>query len=167
MTLSTILIVIWILTQISLSISFLYNALSITAIIMELSIYNIANASLNFIAWLALFCYYSGAPTRTNIYRSELRKLMLIVTFWSFCRLAKGLISLNNSSIYAQICKELVKDTSESKGQDIGTWIFFILIYILCDIMPLALVLDWSFMKVFTRKLEEEEESDYSQSFVD
>ena len=101
-----------------------------------------------------MFCRYSGAPVRDNLYKSELRKLMFIVTLWSLCRLVKGVINVNDTNIYAQVCRELSKQEYE---RQITTWIFFILIYILCDIMPLAFVLDWSFMKVFTRKIEETE----------
>ncbi|KAL3796967.1 hypothetical protein HJC23_000720 [Cyclotella cryptica] len=111
------------------------------------NIVNVAMSGLNlsavflvFLLYLYLNVSFSGYPFRSQNAQESLRKISNVMLFWSLTRIVWGISML---VIY-------IRDVDLLRPSE-GGWapIFFLLLLILCEIAPVIILMDYSFVTVF------------------
>ena len=111
------------------------------------NVVNVAMAGINFAAvFLVLLLYlylnvsFSGFPFRSQSSKEGLRRITNVVTYWSVSRILWGLATL---TLYIHDV-DLLRPSS-------GWWspILLLLLLIACEISPIIVLMDYSFMTIF------------------
>ena len=147
------LLVIYLCIEVLMIILFLNSTISPVALTLEISIVMVSAAALILFSMFFLFIRFSGYPYKNNIYRAKLRKITCATLVWSLSRIFRGI----QVAIQNQTLEDLISGLE--KDRDNTTTIVWISVLVLVDAIPFFLVLDWSFMGIFT--LEGRKPGDY------
>ena len=100
-----------------------------------------------------LFIKFSGYPYKNAIYKTKLRKLTCITIIWTASRVFRGIQGL----ILDEKLQDLISGLEKERDQT--ATIIWIIILVFVDAVPYFIVLDWSFMGIFTLESRESETS--------
>mmetsp|Transcript_14602 Transcript_14602/g.30612 ORF Transcript_14602/g.30612 Transcript_14602/m.30612 type:complete len:381 (-) Transcript_14602:755-1897(-) len=133
-------------TQLILYILIFVSGMESMQVVLVRNVVNVAMAGINFAAVFLVFCLYvylnvsfSGFPYRSQSSKESLRKITNVMLFWSLTRIIWGVAML---VIY-------IKDVdllSTKSGWE--PFVLFLLL-ILCEIAPIIVLMDYSFMTIF------------------
>jgi hypothetical protein len=88
---------------------------------------------------------FSGSPYRSPAYKMKMRKLTVAIVVWSLTRYLRGITGAFEQKCYSFILQSL----THTRNNVLAIPIFCILFFVIEEIVPMLLVLDWSFMEVF------------------
>ena len=111
---------------------------------MQQSVITLLVATVVLLTLFVLSFRFSGSPYRNHVYRTKLRKITCVTLVWSLSRVLRGIEGV----IQRESFEELVKGLDNDK--EIVTSIVWIILLVLVDAVPYIIVLDWSFMSIFT-----------------
>lgn len=114
--------------------------------------FSIESTVLNFLAatcvWIGLLIFalrFSGSPYRSLAYKLKMRKLTLAIVVWCAARYCRGISGAFEQKCYFFVLRSLTNEKSDSMALPV----LCILIFIIEEIIPMLIVLDWSFMEIF------------------
>lgn len=124
---------------------YLTNHASAKAFSIECTVLNFLVAIAVFSIMIAFMFMYSGSPYRSQTYKIKMKKLSIAIIIWCACRLMRGI-----SGAFEQQCLTIVLQGLTTLGNDsLGLPVMVILIFVIEEVVPMLIVLDWSFMEIF------------------
>lgn len=142
-------LIIWIGMSCSLFFAMLVNRLQMFEISRELGIANFIIPSLALGLMLYLHLKFSGSPTRSEEWRKRLSKVGSVALIWSLLRYARGIVAMLPGKSTAIIATDIGDGNSTVDFQAV---LFLICHLIVCEVLCIFLVLDYSFMTIFVYK---------------
>ncbi|KAL7465943.1 hypothetical protein ACHAXS_006255 [Conticribra weissflogii] len=133
-------------TQLVLYILIFVSGMESTQVVLVRNVVNVAMAGINFAAVFLVFCLYiylnvsfSGFPYRSQSSKESLRKITNVMLLWSLSRMIWGAAML---VIY-------IKDVDLLSTKSGLEPLILFLLFILCEIAPIIVLMDYSFMTIF------------------
>ena len=124
---------------------YLADVLSAKAFSIECTVLNFILATSVLVIMLVTSVIYSGSPIKSKAYQLKMRKLTIATLIWCVCRYFRGI-----SGAFEQQCLAFVLKSMIFLGNDsLAIPIMVILIFVIEEIIPMLIVLDWTFMEIF------------------
>jgi hypothetical protein len=131
--------------QLLMIILYLCSILSAKAFSIECTVLNFLVATSVWVIMLVTSIIYSGSPIKSKAYQLKMRKLTIATLIWCICRYFRGI-----SGAFEEQCLTIVLRSLTYIGNDsLAIPILVILIFVIEEIIPMLIVLDWSFMEIF------------------
>lgn len=124
---------------------YIFNAASAKAFSIECTVLNFIVATCVWIALLVFALRFSGSPYRSLAYKLKMRKLTLVIVIWCIARYCRGISGAFESKCYTFVLQSLTIEMNDSLAPPV----LCILIFVIEEIIPMLIVLDWSFMEIF------------------
>lgn len=124
---------------------YLTSAVSAKAFSIECTVLNFIAATF---VWVVLLIYafkFSGSPFRSPAYKLKMRKLTLAVVVWCATRYFRGITGAFETRCYKFVLESLTNDKSDT----LALPLLSILVFVIQEVVPMLVVLDWSFMEIF------------------
>jgi len=136
-------------TQVILYILIFVGGRESKQVVVVRNVVNVAMAGINlsavflvFLLYIYLSVSFSGFPYRSQSSKESLRKISNVMAFWSVSRITWGV-----SQLVVYICDvDLLRPSQAANG-----WspIVLFLLLVLCEIAPIIILMDYSFMTIF------------------
>ena len=124
---------------------YLGSFVSATAFSIECTVLNFLVATTVLVIMIVTFIMYSGSPYRSLAYKIKMHKLTIATLIWCASRYFRGI-----SGAFEQQCLTFVLQSLTYMGNDsIAVPVLVILIFVIEEVIPMMIVLDWSFMEIF------------------
>ena len=121
-----------------------FSQISATAFSIELTVLNFTFAAIAWVSILCLVLQFSGNPIK-NIYNQKIKKMTTAVLVWTLARYLRGTWGLFDNEFYNGIIGDLAK----YRSSDLIIPMIIILLFVLVEVAPFLIVLDWAFMDMF------------------
>ena len=156
--------------QLLLMVGVLFDLLEKSIFELQLSVVSgVIMVSLN-VSMIVLYCRYAGMPYISMGHYKGVKHVGFVVAYWSLAFVAK----------YATIPVESLNpgikpnsgNTNTSQNQGLLTAILYFSLCLVCDLVPLMLVVDSQFIKIFTfdlirkHKSNEDESADIENAII-
>jgi hypothetical protein len=123
---------------------YLGSCLSAKAFSIECTVLNFLVATSVVVIMIVMSLMYSGSPYRSLAYKIKMRKLTLATLIWCTSRYFRGI-----SGAFEQQCLSFVLKSLTLSNDSIAVPVMVILIFVIEEVIPMMIVLDWSFMEIF------------------
>lgn len=124
---------------------YLAGPISGVAFSIECTVLNLLVATL---AWIILLVYmlkFSGSPFRAQAYKVKMKKLTYAIIVWVITRYFRGITTALENRFQSFVLDSLTK----SKNDSLAIPLLCILSFVIEEIIPMLMVLDWTFMEIF------------------
>lgn len=137
----------YVVLQIMFAILYLVSVIQFVDFVLQLSI-------IITIVWVSVLLFlllilikFSGRPYQNNEYKTKLRTLLIVVIVWSVLKIIRAGFGFtrNKDSNFIRKALEGLSFKSDNKWQSLQ----FIIIFLVCEIIPFLMVLDASMIKIF------------------
>ena len=125
---------------------YLASTVSAKAFSIECTVLNFIAATFVWIAMLVFALIFSGSPYRSQAYKIKTRKMTFAIVLWCITRYFRGITGAFEQTCYSFVLRGL---TPGNNNDMLAPPILCILIFVLEEVIPMLVVLDWSFMEIF------------------
>jgi hypothetical protein len=94
---------------------------------------------------IAVMFMYSGSPYKSSAYKIKMRKLTIANIIWCISRCFRGISGAFDQWILTLMLQGLAQVVNDS----LALPIVVMLIFVIEEVIPMLVVLDWSFMEIF------------------
>lgn len=112
---------------------------------IQLIIINFATPAIVFIIMFVYALQFSGSPLRSEIYSQKLKVLHIAVFIWSLARILRALCGMYESKLFYG----MILGLSDKAHNNFFVPMTLIIVFLVIEIGPFLLVLDWGFMENF------------------
>lgn len=113
----------------------------------EIGIVNFSLPAVALFGMVFLQIKFSGVPARSQMWKSQLKKINVVTVFWSIARLASGIDNILAEYSDSSISNNITNKTDHAI--DTVAAAFMILSLIISEVVCMVLVLDYGFMGIF------------------